>query len=100
MPDQDPAALVAATAEEIVGAISKEAERLAVFRRRWVAALRDAGLLDVVGPHWVRIGSSSIELSELSFAQADELLRRLEDLGRWTRTRSTSCSGQQVLPWG
>ena len=42
--------LVVATAEEIVGAIASNAERLAMFRRRFVTALEDSGLLDIVGP--------------------------------------------------
>lgn len=100
MREQDPASLVAATAEEIVGAVSAEAERLAIFRRRWIAALRDTGLLEVVGgPAWIRIGDASIELADLSFAQADELLRRLEDLGRHPSPRPGPGDGQGVFPW-
>jgi hypothetical protein len=100
MHESDPASLVASTAEEIVAAVAADAERLAVFRRRWIVALRDAGILDIVGNEWVRIGRSSIELGELSFDRADDLLRRLEDLGRIPLPRAVSCHGQRLLPWG
>lgn len=87
--------LVAATAEEIVAAIATDAERLAVFRQRFCRALHDIGWLDVVGHDWVRIGDGGLEFAKLTFKQADNILRDLEDLGRGgVRRGLIRCEGQ------
>ncbi len=93
----DPAALVAATAEEIVAAIAPDADRLAALRRRFVLALHDTGWLDIVGRDWVRIGDDGLEFAPLSFKRADDLLRGIEDVGRDRRRQTTTCVGQLDL---
>ncbi|MEQ1873941.1 MAG: hypothetical protein ABL953_09455 [Ilumatobacteraceae bacterium] len=87
--------LVAATAEEIVAATATDAERLAVFRRRFCRALHYVGWRDVVGDDWVRIGDDGLEFTPLAFKQADAILRDLEDLGRGgVRRGLIRCEGQ------
>jgi hypothetical protein len=88
--------LVAATAEEIVAAIAADAERLSVFRRRFVRALHDVGWLDIVGAGWARIGEDGLEFASLSFKKADGLLRALEDLALDVRPSGAipQCTGQ------
>ena len=90
----DPAALVAATAEEIVAAIAPDADRLAAFRRRFLLALHDNGWLDIVGRDWVRIGDNGLEFAPLTFGRADKLLRDIEDTGRNRRRQNATCAGQ------
>lgn len=84
-----PEDLVAATAEEIVAAHAEDAERIALFRRRFLLALYDMGWLEVIGKDWVRIGRGGLEFGSLDFERADLILRDLEDLGR---TRSADPS--------
>jgi hypothetical protein len=93
----DPAALVAATAEEIVSAIAERAQVLAVFRRWMLSALEDIGLLDIIGRDFVRIGVDGLDFGDLEFRRADRLLRALQDLGRLRAAGTPACDGQQGL---
>jgi hypothetical protein len=88
--------LVAATAEEIVAAIAADAERLSVFRRRFVRALHDVGWLDIVGAGWALIGEDGLEFTPLDFKKADGLLRTLEDLANGIKPSGVirQCTGQ------
>ena len=97
MKDSNPAALVAATAEEIVAAVAEDAVRVSLLRKRFLRALYDNGWLDVVGTQWVQIGSGGFEFSPLTFAQADHLLRDLEDIGRGRCHPMGGCPGQLTL---
>ena len=96
MYEPTPEALVAATAEEIVRAIAADADRLALFRKRFVLALGDIGWLAVVGPEWVRIGTGGLEFGPLTHKQADVLLRDLEDFGRDKEPRMHSIHPDQT----
>jgi hypothetical protein len=83
MKEPKPEALVAAAAaEEVVAAIADDAVRVSLLRKRFLRALYDNGWLDLVGRHWVQIGSGGFEFAPLTFAQADHLLRDLEEIGR------------------
>ena len=97
MNEPNPEALVAATAEDVVAAIAEDAVRVALLRKRFLRALFDNGWLDVVGADWVQIGSGGFEFSPLTFAQADHLLRDLEDIGRGRRHPMSRCPGQLTL---
>ncbi|MEI6403504.1 MAG: hypothetical protein WCP59_15100 [Actinomycetota bacterium] len=93
----DPSTLVAASAEEIVAAIATDAERIAVFRRRFLTALDDMGWLGIVGRDWVAIGDGGLEFNPLSFKQADSLLRDLEDISAAIVRHTATCDGQIEL---
>ena len=97
MKESNPAALVAATAEEIVAAVAEDAVRVSLLRKRFLRALYDNGWLDVVGTQWVQIGTGGFEFSSLTFAQADHLLRDLEDIGRGRCHPRGGCPGQLTL---
>ncbi len=90
----DPADLAAATAEEIVAAIAADAERVALFRRRFLLALHDMGWLEIVGRDWVRIGDGGLEFGPVPFGKADRLLRDLEDISRAIVRHHSECAGQ------
>ncbi len=90
----DPADLATATAEEIVAAIAADAERLALFRRRFLLTLHDMGWLEIVGRDWVRIGDGRLEFGPVAFGRADRLLRDLEDISRVIVRHHSECAGQ------
>ena len=80
------ASLFLVTDEELEEEEAQEAERLACRRRRLVLALADLGLLDIVGPAWVRV-DRGFEFLGLDSRTSDRFTCAIEDLARGSRNQ-------------
>ena len=64
--------------------------------RRLRLALYDLGLLDIVGPDWVRPAGRGFAVGDLSLRAVDALLRRLEQLASESGHRNVSGSSNYL----
>jgi hypothetical protein len=97
MTTRNPAALVAATAKEVLPACAAGAQRLILLRRRMRTAAHDSGLSAIVGCNWPSIGDDSFELARLTLHQSDALVRFLEELADRPATTAGRRDGQLGL---